>query len=368
MQQAGSVQNNRQRKIIHIDMDAFFAAVEQRDRPELQGRPVIVGGSPHSRGVVATCSYQARKFGIHSAMSCARAYQLCPQAVFVRPRMQVYRQVSAVIHQVFQQYTELVEPLSLDEAYLDVSHSSLGRGSASLMAEEIRRQIFAATGLTASAGVSYNKFLAKIASDINKPDGQCVIRPEDGESFVQQLPVARIHGVGKVTEAKMHALGIHTGADLSQWTLPQLAKEFGKSAHYYYAIARGDDDRPVASQRTRKSLGTETTFQNDLTEVGEMQQHLLQLASKVYAHLRQKNLLAYTLTIKVKYHDFRQVTRSITLQEPITNMQQMSSWIPRLLEKTEVDNSAVRLLGVSVSSFNGNAPGAYKTQLDMFEQ
>lgn len=356
------------RKIIHIDMDAFFAAVEQRDNPALKGRPVIVGGQPNSRGVVATCSYEARKFGIHSAMPAARAWQLCPQGIFVKPRIAAYREVSQQIHQVFQQYTDLIEPLSLDEAYLDVSAVDRCSGSASLMAKEIRQQIFDVTQLTASAGISYNKFLAKIASDINKPNGQFLIKPEDGEAFVQQLPIGKFFGIGKVTEAKMHALGIQTGADLKQWPKEKLSQYFGKSGVYYYSIVRGIDERPVTSHRMRKSLGAETTFQTDIHDVEIMQQHLFQLAEQVVSGLQKKQLAGHTLTIKVKYADFQQITRSITVDELLYDVKKIICLIPLLLNKTEVDRRPVRLLGVTVSSLSRDIETGHDVQPGLFDQ
>ncbi|MCK4708892.1 MAG: DNA polymerase IV, partial [Gammaproteobacteria bacterium] len=254
----------QQKKIIHVDMDAFFAAVEQRDFPEYKGKPLIVGGNPEKRGVVATCSYEARKFGIHSAMASSTAYRLCPQAIIVKPRFEAYREVSNIIRSIFHQYTNLVEPLSLDEAYLDVSESSQFDGSASLIAKDIKQKIFEQTQLTASAGVSYNKFLAKVASDMNKPDGLTLIRPEQGEEFVAALAIGKFYGVGKATEAKMKSLGINAGADLKKLSLSECQQTFGKAGSYYYNICRGVDEREVVKQRERKSLGSETTFEKDL--------------------------------------------------------------------------------------------------------
>lgn len=250
----------KQRKIIHVDMDAFYASVEQRDFPELKGKPLIVGGQPDSRGVVAACSYEARKFGIHSAMASSRAYRLCPEAIFVRPRFDAYKEASNIIREIFWRYASEVEPLSLDEAYLDVTYTESFNGSATLIAKAIKSEILAETGLIASAGVSYNKFLAKIASDMDKPDGLYLIRPEQGQEFVNKLPIGKFHGIGPATEAKMKNLGIHTGNDLRQKTLAELTERFGKSGQYYYNIARAIDERPVRSQRIRKSLGKETTL------------------------------------------------------------------------------------------------------------
>lgn len=338
-----------QRKILHIDMDAYYASVEQRDNPAYRGKPVVVGGKPHSRGVVAACSYEARQFGVHSAMPSAQAYRLCPQAIFIQPRFDVYKAVSTTIHHVFRCFTELVEPLSLDEAYLDVSEVQQCQGSATRLAQSIRQQIFAATGLTASAGVSYNKFFAKIASAMNKPDGLTVILPKQGEAFVASLPVARFHGVGRVTEAKMHQLGIETGADLRAWSLVELQAHFGRSAQYYFNIARGIDNRLVEHARQRQSIGSETTFQVDLTRPEKMLDQLEQLAIQVADGLLSKSLTARTLTIKVRYADFQLVTRSHSLASRICCAEDMLSRLPLLLERTDVANKPVRLLGVSVS-------------------
>lgn len=342
------------RKIIHVDMDAFYASVEQRDFPELRGKPVIVGGQPDSRGVVAASSYEARTFGIYSAMPCSRAYQLCPQAVFVRPRFSAYKQVSAEIHKIFNEYTDLIEPLSLDEAYLDVSEVDLCNGSASLMAKELRGKILSRLGLTASAGISYNKFLAKLGSDQNKPNGQFVIQPGEAEHYLKDLPIGRFYGVGKVTEAKMKSFGVNTGGDLKDKSLLQLQELVGNSAEYYYDIARGIDHRPVSNLRTRKSLGSETTFQQDISDVDEMLLQLIDLLDEVLESLSQRELLAYTLTVKVKYADFTQVTRSHTSDTVISNREKASALIPMLLDKTEVNIKTVRLLGISFSNLLNN--------------
>ncbi len=337
------------RKIIHIDMDAFYAAVEQRDDPELRGRPVVVGGSPEGRGVVATCSYEARRFGIHSAMPAARAVRLCPDAVFVRPRFDVYRAVSRQIHALFREYTALVEPLSLDEAYLDVTETPGFHGSATLIARDIKRRIREETGLVGSAGVSYNKFLAKQASDLDKPDGLYLIRPEEGAAFVAALPVGRFHGVGKATERKMHALGIETGADLRRWELPELVQSFGKRAPFYFDIARGIDRRPVRPSRERKSVGAENTFAADLYRREAMMTALQPLATKVQDALARRRLQGMTLTLKVKYADFQQITRSRTGRLPYRTADDMLPVLDALLDETEVARRPVRLLGVTVS-------------------
>ena len=353
------------RKIIHVDMDAFYAAVEQRDRPELRNRPIIVGGDPGGRGVVATCSYEARKFGIHSAMSCARAYRLCPQALFVRPRFEVYRQVSRQVRAIFSSYTDLVEPLSLDEAYLDVTDNKANIRSATWLAEEIRRRIRHETGLTASAGVSYNKFLAKLASDVNKPDGLTVVTPESADAFIAKLPVRRFHGVGRVTERKMHRLGIQTGADLRQCSLTELTRHFGKSGRYYFDIARGHDQRPVLANRVRKSLGKETTLEQDVADIGQMLTIMGALAERVAALLRSRQTGGFTLTLKVKYADFQTVTRSITREIPLEQDEDILQQAERLLGKTAAGSKAVRLLGISVSNLTADIPLDDRLQMEL---
>jgi len=357
----------RPRKIIHIDMDAFYAAVEQRDFPELRGKPVVVGGAPNSRGVVATCSYEARAFGIRSAMSAAKAYRLCSKAVFLRPRFEVYRAVSTDIRAIFQDVTDQVEAISLDEAYLDVTASSLFQGSATRMAEEIKRRIRELTHLTASAGVSYNKFLAKIASDRHKPDGLCLIPPEQGRTVIAELPIGAFHGIGKATEAKMLALGIHCGRDLERLPLATLTQQFGKAGAYYYRIARGIDERPVIPNRPRKSWGAETTFPADLSDKTEMREHLAKLAEGVLKKLARHGLQASALTVKVKYDDFEQVTRARTLGRPICETRDVLPHLAELLDRTEAGSRKVRLLGVSFSILE-NAQRPVTGQLDLFTQ
>ena len=337
------------RKIIHIDMDAFYASVEQRDNPTLKGKPVVVGGKPDSRGVVCAASYEARRFGIRSAMPCSRAWRLCPEAVFVPPRFETYRAVSREIREIFQQYTDRIEPLSLDEAYLDVTYSDRADGSATLMAEAIRAEIFRQTALTASAGVSNNKFLAKTASDFNKPDGITVVLPGQAEAFVAQLEIGRFHGIGPVTEKKMQAQGIFNGADLRQRSLEELRTLFGKSAGYFYNIARGRDDRPVESDRERKSIGAETTFAVDMSDVPAMLEVLNNLAESVVGHLQRQELCATTVTVKVKYSDFQQITRSYTDGRGFDAAADLQACFPWLLSRTEAASRSVRLLGVSVS-------------------
>ena len=335
------------RKIIHVDMDAFYAAIEQRDHPELAGRPLVVGGSPRGRGVVATCSYEAREFGIHSAMPSAQALKLCPGVIFVKPRFDVYRAVSRQVQDVFHRYTDLVEPLSLDEAYLDVTGVER---PATWVARRIKEDIRRSTGLTGSAGVSYNKFLAKIASDVNKPDGLFVITPSEGERFVATLPIRRFHGVGRVTERKMKALGIKNGADLKDWPLEKLVGIFGRIGSYYYHAARGVDARAVEPCRVRKSVGSETTFAEDLSDVEQMLERLRDCATKVAEILVQKELTGRTVTVKVKFADFTLVTRSRTLDHVLSGRNEMLSLLPVLLRKTGAARRPIRLLGVSVSN------------------
>ena len=342
-------ENPVQRKIIHVDMDAFYASVEQRDNPEYRGKPVVVGGTPEQRGVVAACSYEARKFGIHSAMSATQAHQRCPQAIFLKPRFTAYREVSEEIQAVFRQFTDLVEPLSLDEAYLDVTHNQDYSGSATLIAKEIKYLIKEKTDLNASAGVSYNKFLAKIASDMDKPDGLYLITPEQGPEFIKTLPVRQFHGIGKATEKRMKEFGIHTGEDLLQRDLNELVKKFGKAGHFYYSISRGIDHRPVNNQRIRKSVGKETTFSKDMGDINEMFSILEELSSSVSRILFGKNLSAQTITLKVKYADFEQITRSRTIEKPTLSASNIFETVKDLLTNTEVGKRKVRLLGVSTS-------------------
>ena len=340
------------RKIIHVDMDAFYASVEQRDDPSLNGLPVIVGGRPDGRGVVAACSYEARKFGIHSAMPSAEAIRKCPDAVFVKPRFAVYQQASRQIHAVFKEFTDIIEPLSLDEAYLDVTQNTLFDGSAYKLAREIKAVIFERTQLVASAGVSYNKFLAKIASDYDKPDGIYCILPEQGEEFVAGLPVGKFHGVGKVTEARMHSLGIHTGADLRRWSEPELASEFGKSSGYYYRVARGIDHRPVRVSRTRKSLGAERTFGQNLHKKEEMLDVLNKLSTELLADLSEKQLRCTTITVKVRFADFTTLTRAHTETKVPVDESLISRVVPILLDRAL---DAGKLLAPRESHFSSRA-------------
>ncbi|GAB4253915.1 MAG: DNA polymerase IV [Methylomicrobium sp.] len=353
------------RKIIHIDMDAFFAAVEQRDNPQYRNKPLIVGGLPGSRGVVSTCSYEARRYGIHSAMPSAAAHRLCPHGIFVKPRFEAYREVSNCIRRIFFEYTDLVEPLSLDEAYLDVSATERCRGSATLIAKDIKSKIKQQTGLTASAGVSYNKFLAKIASDLDKPDGLYLIDPDGAQPFIETLPIGKFHGIGKATEKKMHELGIFTGKDLKTLSLPVLQEHFGKSGLHYYNICRGIDQRPVNPNRPNKSIGVEMTFQEDLDNREEILQQLQQLLTKALAKTQAKKLAAYTLTIKIKYFDFVQITRSRTLNHAIKESMNLVPLLDEILHSTQAGRRRVRLLGVALSTLT---QVDRMRQIDLFEQ
>ncbi|HLT75908.1 MAG TPA: DNA polymerase IV [Ferrovibrio sp.] len=345
---------SRPRKIIHIDMDAFYASVEQRDNPELRGRPVAVGGSA-LRGVVAAASYEARRFGVRSAMPSVTAKRHCPELIFVKPRFDVYRAVSLQIREIFAEHTTLIEPLSLDEAYLDVTENRRNIPVATEIAEEIRARIRAETGLTASAGVSYNKFLAKLASDHNKPDGLYVITPKMGPLFVEALPVGKFHGIGPATAAKMQKLGIHTGADLRAQSLEFLQRHFGKAGHHYYWISRGVDERPVRPDRIRKSVGAENTFQTDLFALEEARTELLPIVAKVWRYCDGHGIRGRTVTLKVKYADFRIITRSRTLQVPVSGQAELERLSLALLEGVFPVQKGIRLLGVTLSSLDSEA-------------
>ncbi len=338
----------RPRKIIHVDMDAFYASVEQRDEPALRGLPVAVGGS-RERGVVAAASYEARRFGVRSAMPSVTARRKCPDLVFVKPRFEAYKAVSAQIRSIFAAHTALIEPLSLDEAYLDVTENRFGLASATEVAQRIRASIRAETGLTASAGVSYNKFLAKLASDHNKPDGCFVITPAMGPTFVATLPVGRFHGIGPATEAKMTRLGIATGADLRAQSLPFLQAHFGKSGAYYHQIARGIDDRPVRANRIRKSVGAENTFAQDLHAFEPMCEALQPLIDKVWRACEVAGVEARTVTLKVKFADFAQITRSRSAARPVASRAALEQASLDLLRPVLPAPKGVRLLGVSLS-------------------
>jgi DNA polymerase-4 len=338
-----------QRKIIHVDMDAFYASVEQRDHPELRGRAVAVG-SAAPRGVVAAASYEARVFGIRSAMPSVSAKRRCPELIFVPPRFEVYRGVSAQIRAIFAEHTDMIEPLSLDEAYLDVTENKQGIIFARELAKAIRARIREVTGLTASAGISYNKFLAKMASDLNKPNGQAVIPPGKGEAFVASLPVRKFHGIGPATAARMEKLGIVTGADLRDRPLAELQAAFGKSALWYHQIARGIDLRPVEPFRPRKSIGAEDTFAEDLFAATAARTEIRKLAQKVWRICSEKRLLARTLTLKVKFADFRQITRSRTLSAGIASEPQLIAALDELMAQLLPPRIGIRLLGVTLSN------------------
>ncbi|WP_268934961.1 DNA polymerase IV [Sphingomonas sp. Leaf4] len=338
------------RKIIHVDMDAFYASVEQRDAPDLKGLPVAVGGSS-GRGVVAAASYEARRFGVRSAMPSVTALRRCPDLVFVRPRFEVYKAVSAQIRAIFHDYTDLVEPLSLDEAYLDVTENRRALPSATATAEEIRARIAADTGLTASAGISYNKFLAKLASDMNKPNGQCVIPLKAGPRVVAALEVKRFHGIGPRTAERMAGLGIHTGADLARWTLADLTRTFGKAGRWYHDIARGLDDRPVRPDRVRKSSGSETTFHHDLTDADAIAERVLAMADDVWEWVEKTRQYGRTVTVKAKYADFRIVTRSRTLTTPVRDRATLHRTALALIETLYPLRMGLRLVGVTLAGF-----------------
>ena len=353
------------RKIIHIDMDAFFASVEQRDDPRLRGRPVAVGHGG-ARGVVAAASYEARVFGVRSAMPSITALARCPDLIFTPPRFEVYREVSRQIHAIFALYAEAIEPLSLDEAYLDVTDNRRALPSAAATAEAIRAQILAETGLTASAGISYNKLLAKLASDHRKPNGQFVITPQSGPAFVETLPVERFHGVGPVTARRMRELGILTGGDLRGWSPDALRQHFGKAGGWYYAIARAEDHRPVSSWRKRKSSGSETTFATDRSHPAEIEAGVLEMAADVWAWCERARAFGRTVTVKVKYADFRIVTRSRTHSGLVDERRLLDALSLELVRTLLPVRLGVRLVGVTVSGFpDEKASPRAEAQLDL---
>lgn len=337
------------RKIIHVDMDAFYASVEQRDHPEYRNKPVAVGGSRH-RGVVAAASYEARKYGIHSAMPSAIAYRKCPSIIFTKPRFDVYKEVSNQIREIFRSYTDLVEPLSLDEAYLDVTENKMGNPSATRIAAEIKFRIRQETKLTASAGVSFNKFLAKVASDFNKPDGLTVVTPDQAEQFLDELPIGKFYGIGKVTAARMIAMGIKTGADLKKYKKDELKTKFGKAGGYYYHIVRGEDDRCVQTERTAKSLGAERTFDQDISDVELMMLQIKRIVKGVWKRREKAGASGKTVTLKIKYFNFVQTTRSTTLPCRVDSEDQLYEVVRGLLHTPELPPDPVRLLGVTMSN------------------
>jgi DNA polymerase-4 len=343
------------RKILHVDMDAFYASVEQRDDPSLRGRPVAVGHGAR-RGVVAAASYEARSFGVRSALPSVTALRRCPHLVFVPPRFDVYRAVSMQIRTIFGDYADLIEPLALDEAYLDVTADRQGVGTAWRTAKAIRARILEETGLTASAGISYNKFLAKLASSQRKPDGQFAIQPRDGEGFVESLPVAKFHGVGPATAAKMQALGIETGADLKRWSLQRLQACFGKSGAWYHAIARGRDDRPVNPDRRRKSSGSETTFHEDLSDPDRIEAGVLAMADDVWNWCEKTGGRGRTVTVKIKWADFQQTTRSTSSRWPIDSRAKLHDVSLALIRMVFPPAKGIRLVGVTISNFESAEP------------
>lgn len=338
-----------ERKIIHIDMDAFYASVEQRDHPELRGKPIAVGHA-EARGVVAAASYEARRYGVRSAMSSTKAKRLCPSLLFVPGRMEVYKQVSAELHAIFHEYTDLIEPISLDEAFLDVTANKPGIPLAVDIAKEIKQKVRERLHLVASAGISYNKFLAKIASDYRKPDGLCTIHPDQALDFIATLPVESFWGVGPVTAQKMHALGIHTGAQLRMQSLDTLTRLFGKMGKVYYDFARGIDLRPVEAERIRKSIGCEHTLEQDVSRYSSLIIELYHVAVELVSRLEKKGFRGNTLTLKVKYHDFTQITRSVTQAEELTTLATILPLAKQLLREVDYSHRAIRLLGLSVSN------------------
>jgi len=345
-------------------MDAFFASVEQLDNPELRGKPVAVGGSGE-RSVVAAASYEARRFGVRSAMPSVIARRLCPDLIFVKHNFTRYTEVSASIREIFSEYTDLIEPLSIDEAFLDVTNDKKNIGSATVIARKIRSEIKARTGLTASAGVSVNKFLAKIASDINKPDGLFLIRPEDAENFIEDLAVEKFYGIGKVTAQKMHKLGIHTGADLKKWDLVSLVRNFGKAGVFFYDIVRGIDERPVEPDQERKSVGTELTYEKDLITRFEIIAELYRLEKELMERLEHSETTGRTITLKVKFSDFKQITRSKTLQNYIRDFDTLHKEVSGIRKLLKLEGSRIRLLGLSIS--NLETEDCSDRQLYLFE-
>jgi DNA polymerase-4 len=353
---------NVQRKVIHIDMDAFYASVEQRDNAELRGKPVAVGSSA-ARGVVAAASYEARAFGVRSALPSVTAMRRCPDLIFVPPRFDVYRVVSAQIREIFSEHTDLIEPLSLDEAYLDVTVNKQNIPIAMDIAMRIRARIKEVTGLNASAGISYCKFLAKMASDINKPNGQAVITPKNGPAYVESLPVKKFHGVGPATAAKMERLGILTGADLKARPLPYLQQHFGKAGSWYYNIARGIDNRQVNPDRERKSVGAEDTFAVDIADLAEAKRELEPLVAKVWGRCEAHGMSAKTVTVKIRFADFQIITRSRTVPTVYADRDAVLAASEMLLEGAHPFQKKVRLLGVTLSSFE-QGEGTAEAQLE----
>ena len=351
-----------QRKIIHVDMDAFFASIEQRDNQDLRGKAIAVGNGS-DRGVVATCSYEARRFGVRSAMSSVVAKRICPDLIFVRPRFEVYEQVSSQIMGIFREFTHKIEPLSIDEAFLDVTENLVGLNSATDIARNIKLRIEQETDLTSSAGVSYNKFLAKIASDIQKPNGLTVVKPEEADAFIEKLPIEKFFGIGKVTAEKMHRYGIHTGKELKNRELHELIRLFGKSGLSFYSMARGIDEREVKSSRIRKSVGAESTFEKDLTTKFERIAELYKIEQEVFERIKESNFKGKTLTLKIKFDSFEQITRSKTIGSWFVTFDIIHKHAKELLLQTGIDDQKIRLLGISISNSEEDekAPGIQLT-------
>ena len=354
--------DSRPRKIIHIDMDAFYASVEQRDDPKLRGKAIAVGGGG-PRGVVATASYEARVFGVKSAMPGARARRLCPDLIFVKPRFEVYRAVSIQVREIFARFTDMIQPLSLDEAYLDVTENKPGLASATVIAQEIRRMIREEAGLTASAGVSYNKLIAKLASDQNKPDGICVVRPDEGARFMAEMPVRRIHGVGPVTARRMQALGIETGADLLARDLSFLQQHFGSAAPFYYRAARGEDDRPVHERQERKSVSVEDTFFDDLITQEALVTEIDRIAHSLWTRIEKSGAYGRTVVLKIKFADFRIITRSRSLSAPVRSAELLAETGRALLIAQLPLRMGARLLGLGVHNLDSEEPAEGVQQL-----
>ncbi len=352
----------QQRKIIHIDMDAFYASVEQRDNPDLQGKPVVVGGSPESRGVVCAASYEARKYGVRSAIPCARAYQLCPEAVFISPDFKRYKEASEGIHHIFQSFTDEIEPLSLDEAFLDVTENKLKIPTATLIAQEIRRRIRKDLKLNASAGVSTCKFIAKIASDMNKPNGICVVPPPRVLDFLEPLGVRRVPGIGKRTEQTLHELGIKTIGDLRQYSLNDCQFYFGNQGQRYYELARGIDERPVVNERKQVSIGVEHTYSHDVHDLDELIDCLTRLSGELSERLQRKKCRGHELCLKVKYHDFRSYTHQCHVIQDLWDFEDIYPIACKLFHESIDDQMSIRLLGLSAGQLDRS--GAAQQSID----
>lgn len=352
------------KKIIHVDMDAYFAAIEIRENPDLKGKCVIVGGSPNSRGVVSTCSYEARKYGVRSGMSSQQAWQLCPQGIFVHSHFHLYKEISQQIRDIFFRYTDLVEPMSLDEAYLDVTENKLNEADAVSIAKRIKQEIFEETRLTCSAGVSFNKFLAKIGSELNKPDGLSVITPENMQEILFKLPIEKYHGIGKVTAARMNKLGIHNGEDLYQKELRDLIRHFGKSGVYYYQVVRGIDNRDVITEYDPKSISCESTFHSDIGDVDELLLELQELVDRLVNRMSYKGIQGRNIVLKIKYDNFENVTRSCPLPETTSDKSVLFDYAQRLLISNWDASRKIRLLGVGVGKLDlGNEEGCEQLEI-----